>query len=373
VQRHIQAEVPSGLFLSGGVDSTLILAISRELGYRHLPVFSVANAENETSFGTRDYHFARLAARQFDAGYHEIRITNNLLTDFNSFLQHIDQPIGDSAAWLTFLLAQAAKPHIKVVLSGAGADELFAGYHRHWAYYQYLKHYSWLKPLLPALKKSAFLLPTGTSHPLRQPFRLAYKMLMHATSSRKETFVNFTAHLPAFYRQNDVYDSFPGQKNIDLYLKHALQYDQSHFLSADVLALTDRMTMQANIEARVPYLDAELSTLMASIPAGFLLKKGRKWILKEILVRKGGEIYAKRRKEGFGMPFGQWLKTTQGKPLIDLLQNRKCITYNFISFNEVNELLKAHLRGKTDYSSELWTLILVVAWIEKEFGITHTS
>jgi asparagine synthase (glutamine-hydrolysing) len=127
------------------------------------------------------------------------------------------------------------------------------------------------------------------------------------------------------------------------------------------------MTMQHSLEARLPYLDAELVKIIDGLPALSLLSKGKKWILKDILSRRGGETYVKRAKEGFGMPFGRWLRTEKGKPFIQLLTNQDNELYHTLPFGQVEQLLKAHLSGKMDYSSELWTTVVLAAWIQKEF------
>lgn len=368
LQQHLPAEVPAGLFLSGGVDSTLLLAMLQEAGIQKFPVFSVANAPADTSFGTQDYLYARKAARQYGAQYHEVEISGGLLNDFNDFVERLDQPVGDGAAWLTWILSEQAKLHVKVVLTGAGADEIFAGYHRHQAYYQYLKHYPWLSKVLPLFRRSAYLLPAGLNLPFRKHFRLLQKLFTQMNVSREQTFLNFTAHL-AFSADQLVAECLPaGETDVDSCLKGALRYDQQHFLSADVLAITDRMTMQASLEARLPFLDTQLTALLEAVPPGFLLQKGRKWILKDMLVRKGGARYASRKKEGFGMPFGKWLKSKEGKPLLELLQNRSAFAYRYTSYEEINRLLQSHMAGKSDYSSELWTALVCIAWLEKEFG-----
>jgi asparagine synthase (glutamine-hydrolysing) len=369
VKRHMPAEVPAGLFLSGGVDSTLLLALAKEAGILHLPVFSVANPAEDKSFGTSDYHFARLAARQYGAEYHELTIGSHILEGFNAFIASVDQPVGDGAAWLTYLLSQEARNQVKVILSGAGADELFAGYNRHWAYYQYLRHYNKLIKVLPALKKTALAMPAGRRFPFRKHLRLVQKMFLQANASPIQTFINFTSHLhfSSDISGNDSSDISIDEAAIDSYLQQALQYDQQHYLSADVLTITDRMTMQHSLEARLPYLDAELVKIIDGLPALSLLSKGKKWILKDILSRRGGETYVKRAKEGFGMPFGRWLRTEKGKPFIQLLTNQDNELYHTLPFGQVEQLLKAHLSGKMDYSSELWTTVVLAAWIQKEF------
>jgi asparagine synthase (glutamine-hydrolysing) len=370
VKRHIPSEVPAGLFLSGGVDSTLILALAKESGIDHLPVFSVANAAEDQSFGTQDYHFARLAARQYCAEYHELSINSHILERFSEFIGRMDQPVGDGAAWLTFLLSEKARPYVKVILSGAGADEMFAGYNRHWAYYQYLKHYNTLIKVLPALKKTAFAIPAGRKFPFRKPLRLLQKLLLQANGSPRQTFINFTAHLSLIENSHgNNYESSISMNEvaIEAYLQEALQYDQQHYLSSDVLTITDRMTMQLSLEARMPYLDAEIVKLVKVLPASFLLKNGKKWILKDILNKRGGQAYVRRAKEGFGMPFGQWLKASEGKFFIELLKNRDLIMYQTLPYQQAQHLLQAHLAGKMDYSSELWTMAVLAAWIQQKF------
>ncbi|MDO1447040.1 asparagine synthase (glutamine-hydrolyzing) [Rhodocytophaga aerolata] len=369
VKRHLPVEVPVGLFLSGGVDSTLLLALAKEAGIPHLPVFSIANNPADKAFGTKDYYYARQAARQYGAEYHELTIQNDILDDFETFVSYIDQPVGDGAAWLTFLLSKEAKAHVKVILSGAGADELFAGYNRHWAYYQYLKHYHKLVKVLPALKKTASIIPTGRQLPFRKPFRLLQKLAVQASVSPEQTFLNFTAHL-------SLGSHLPGKAPlvemdntaVEQYLQKALIYDQTNYLSADILTLTDRMTMQHSLEARLPYLDAEVVKLVKALPATFLVKNGKKWLLKDILTRIGGKAYVTRPKEGFGMPFGAWLRTTKGTPFIQLVKDKDNELYQTVSYELVERLLQAHLSGKMDYSSELWTVVLLAAWIKHHFS-----
>jgi asparagine synthase (glutamine-hydrolysing) len=378
VVRHLQADVPAGLLLSGGVDSTLLLALAREAGVTDLPVFTVAYGGEDEAHATRDHHFARQAARQYGAAYHEVPVGRRLLESFWEWLPTLDQPVGDGAAWLTWLLAQEAKKHVKVVLSGAGADELFGGYHRHWAFYQYLKRYDWLQFAAPLLGPVAAALPNHGA------WRRWHKLGTQLRARPGETFVNFTAHLPGTLLREEVAlagrNRFPqagawvgptgGGKSdfIEENLQHALRYDQRHYLPGDVLAVTDRMTMQHGLEARLPYLGGPVAGLAQSLPATFRLGAGRKWLLREVLRQQGGAPYGQRRKEGFGMPFGHWLRTPAGKPLVELLRNQESAIFDVLLYKQVNQMLRGHLSGKREYSSELWTLLVLAGWLEQEFG-----
>ena len=134
VEKQLQSDVPNGIFLSGGVDSTLLLAVAKESGIKNLPSFSVINSAEDRHFGTEDYLYARKAAALYNSEHYEISISSEILHQAEELFQQMDQPIGDSALLLTWLLSGKASEKVRVTLSGAGADEWMAGYNRHWAY-----------------------------------------------------------------------------------------------------------------------------------------------------------------------------------------------------------------------------------------------
>ncbi len=374
VVRHLQADVAAGLFLSGGIDSTLLLALAREVGVRQLPAFTITYTPEDEPYTTQDSFYARRAAGQFGADLHEVKIDRSLLENFWDWLPTLDQPIGDGAAWLTYLLSKDAKREVSVILSGAGADELFGGYNRHWAYYQYLKHYHWLRKVVPFSHRLAGRLPEVNAEG-----RLLNKLAAQLHPSPAQTYLNFTTQRfdqftfpPGFHgEQPDQLNNFHSsgqaafrEKNLVMALRH----DQQHYLPADILAITDRMTMQHGIEARLPYLDATVSAFAQSLPATFRLRHGRKWMLKSILSQLGGKTFVNRRKEGFGMPLGHWLRMDAGKPLLGLLQNQKSEIYHVLLYKDVQLMLTAHLSGKYDYTAELWTLLVLAGWLKQELN-----
>ena len=376
MKRHSQADVRAGLFLSGGVDSTLLLASAYEQGIRDLPAFTIGYSVANQPYATQDEAFARQAAKQYQADLHLIPISEQLLEQFPDWVSTLDQPVADGAAWLTYLLAQEAKKHVTVVLSGAGADELFAGYNRHWAFNQYLKYYSLLQKL-HAITKNSISARSKTSSFLQNTYygRLIYKGLLQLHPSPAHTFIRFTAGTTAFPWLGDlasqiesgfgpVLSKKPFREN---YLAAALKFDQRHYLISDVLAITDRMTMQHGIEARLPYLDDSLVALAKNIPADFLLRHGRKGLLKKILSLKNGKAYTQRRKEGFGMPMAHWLRTPAGTTVLSPLYNRSNLIYQVVDYSFVQNLIYSHLQRKTNHAAELWALALAAAWLDKEF------
>jgi asparagine synthase (glutamine-hydrolysing) len=366
LERQIQADVPWGIFLSGGVDSTLLLAGLHELGHQQIPVFSVMNSAQEKSFGTADFHFARLAARQFNAQLTEIQLDSSILTDVPRLMGLLDQPIADSAFLLTHLITKMAQPKVKVALSGAGADELFGGYNRHWAYYQWLRYYKSSQPFIAMAKKLDFLWPDGFAHPWRRYFYLGKKFIRQIVpNSPYQTFINFTKlqteGLISYNSDNQHF--IEKEKSFN-----PLDYELNHFLKSDVLALSDQMTMAHSVELRVPYLDNELVTFAQNFPWEFHLKYGKKWLLKALLDQKGGQKFTQRSKEGFGMPIGLWLRQKNAKELISNTLQENNLIFQYLNYSTVKQMFTLHLQQKQDFSSELWALIVLHYWLNHHFS-----
>lgn len=373
VEKHLRADVPVGIFLSGGIDSTLLLAMIRELGHTNFPAFTIGLSTTEGSFGSEDYRFSRLAARQFGADHQTFEIDATILQQFDEFINVLDQPIADNAALLTYYLSAQARPHIKVALSGAGADELFAGYNRHRAFYHFLNHRQQAGLFMNLFKQTARLLPTGMSHPLRKKFLLIRKLADKLEPANPtQTFRNFTTMdqqlhqtlQPAF---RAALHTTPVADQKDL-LRWSLDQDLHQYLISDILAMTDKTSMARSLEVRTPYLDNNLHAFITGLPAGTLFKNGPKWILKNILDQYQGQEVSKRPKEGFGMPLGNWLKQAPNQWLYQDLTNPQHLLFHYIDFNETQHLLQNHLKSRHDFSAELWALIVLARWLDKHFG-----
>ncbi|TAD90236.1 MAG: hypothetical protein EAY75_04605 [Bacteroidetes bacterium] len=353
LMKQTVGDVPFGIFLSGGVDSTLLLALLQRQGHTNLPAFTIAHPAKEASFGTSDAHFARLAAKQYGADLHTLEVDSSALEALPAFIDRIDQPIADGAYWLTEMLSAEARKSVKFVFSGAGADELFSGYNRHKAYHFYQRYYGLLMLGYPFLKVLGKVLPTGFAHPYRQYFRLIKKFGQDLSLSPEKTWQNFIrlSALPAP----------PVGKGMT-----GILHDQLYYLQHDVLALTDRASMLHALEVRVPYLDAEVVNYAQNIPLAYQLKHGKKWILKKILSDLGGKVYTTRRKEGFGVPIGAWLRAPVGKVYVDILQNPKSILSHYLPARYIQTLVKQHLSYQTDATAELWALLVLEMWLQRQ-------
>ena len=371
VLRHLVGDVNSGLFLSGGVDSTLLLAMIHEQGAHPVPTFSVTNSKEDATYGTRDYQYAPKAAAMYGSQHYELALSAEMLPEHSeSFIKSIDQPVGDSAAFLTYMLSAEVKKLAGVALSGAGADELFGGYHRHQAFRQYLQHYKLLTNSAGLIRKTSQYLPTGFNHPLRGQFRLLAKLGKSLHEHPAQTFQNFISREAFSSNSKQPGEGLmPGEEGFESYwLAYALRHDLLNYLPQDVLLLSDNMSMARNLEMRIPYLDLSLATYAQKLPASLKLRHGRKWILKKLLEKRGGKAFSRRSKEGFGLPLANWLRIEQGRPLCESLENSDNILFEYVNYQKVQQMLRAHQRKRTDLGADLWNLWQLSAWLEVNFS-----
>jgi asparagine synthase (glutamine-hydrolysing) len=294
---HFHAEVPVGMILSGGADSSLLLKMwHRETG-TPLHTFTA-------TFGSKyaarypDGGFAKSLAEKLHCAHHELLVTPAIVREnWEEYISTLDQPIGDSAGLLTWLIGKEAKKHVKVLISGAGADELFSGYSRHEALRKYLSNPSLVSKLAALGGGSAFL-----------PRRIA-KFLNAVSTTADLTYLNFSSlqNIPEenleqflkYYPQSD-----------DAY-KNALEWDRTYYLVNDILKIQDNAAMAHGLEGRAPYLDHGLVQMSRQLSGDqHLALKPKEWI-KELLEQEGLEKLAKRKKIGFGLPLAEWLQYEQ--------------------------------------------------------------
>jgi len=146
----------------------------------------------------------------------------------------------------------------------------------------------------------------------------------------------------------------------------ALMDDQNNYLVNDVLAITDRMSMQASIEVRMPYLDLPLSEYIQTIPSELLIKNGQKHILKNLLRLKGGKIYTQRSKEGLGLPFGAWIhKENEG--LWEFINEKEHLVFKFVTPQTITKMIREHKEHKADHTLALWSVLVLARWLEYNF------
>ncbi len=364
--QQLDAQVPLGLLLSGGVDSTLLLAIAHKEGFT-LPTYSIVNSKADKSFGTKDYYYSRMAASKYESEHHELEIDISLLDTFEEFIGSIDQPIGDSSLLMTSELSRNASKSMKILLSGAGADELFAGYNRHFAFHKYLNHKRTMDLLSPYLRPALNLLPSGFPHPLRKSFRLAKKWLKSIDSSPAKTFQNYLIFNELISANHDSKFDDPFDQESDMF-GWALKHDQNNYLISDVLALSDKASMLHGIEMRVPYLDEKLANYLAGFSPSSLIKNGRKWILKELLNKYGGRKFVNRPKEGFGLPLSNWLFDKKISHFWELFESKESIIFNYLEKSKFDFLVNQQKLKTEDHGPLLWSILVLGHWLQRNFS-----
>jgi asparagine synthase (glutamine-hydrolysing) len=368
VRVRLVSDVPFGAFLSGGMDSSLVTALmARNLG---APVKTFTIGFKEAAFDeTAD---ARLVARHVGAEHHELVVEADAVGLMDELVWYLDEPFGDSSAIPTYLVARLAAQHVKMVLSGDGGDELFAGYERY-RKYQSLDRLSRVPFNLAArcLCTAGRMLPAGLGvrlqrigARLRMPFPERY--LTGVATSPAET---ANALLARDYGARDLFagvrtayertDIAPG-------LERLLAGDIATYLLDDILVKVDRMTMANSLEARAPLLDHELVEFAARLPLHLKYRGGAgKHLLRHVARDLLPPSTLRKRKQGFGIPLARWFRHDLKELAQDLFASRSFRERGIFDATAVRRCLEQHLAARHDHSEQLWLLLSFELWARR--------
>lgn len=367
VRLRLIADVPLGAFLSGGVDSSAVVATMARLSSGPVKTFSIG-------FPDKDYDeldYARQVARKFGTDHHELIVDPNVLSVIDDLAWYLDEPFGDSSAIPTYMVSKLASEHVTVVLSGDGGDELFAGYDR---YLKERKERRLAKIPSPIRKIAGFagkLMPEGLK---------GRNFLRHLAFDGAERYLDanilFREAEKAALFQPDAYQFIhredprsiwrPVLDNKRTHWLSLLQYmDTKSYLPNDILTKVDRMSMAHSIEARVPLLDHKLVEFAATIPPELKLKgKTTKYIFKKAFEGILPKEILQRRKQGFAIPLGRWFRGQLSLYVRDLLLSRKSLERGLFSKSYIERLIKMNDRGRS-LDLQLWTLITFELWCRR--------
>ena len=365
VKLRLVSDVPLGAFLSGGLDSSLIVALMRRHSNSAIKTFSIG-FEGDDSFDETPY--AEKVARHLATEHMSFLVKPETLSLLPELVWHHDQPFADSSAIPTYLVSKLTREQVTVALTGDGGDELFAGYERFYAAELMRKLRSMPAPILRGAAGLLRHLPEGTGY--YDALKRARRFLRAATLELDEAYFDlvrvFSAELLA--------EIGPGADASSMKLNCQLSAGQPHpiarlveanmetYLRDDLLIKADRCSMQASLEARAPFLDHQLAEFAATIPFNLKLKGSRtKYILKE--AARGllpGEII-ERKKHGFGVPLGAWLRRDM-EPVRDVLLSRRARERGLLNAAAVERLIAEHEAGRRDYSRQLWAMLTLEEW-----------
>ncbi len=373
VQRMLISEVPLGVFLSGGIDSSAVAALAREATGR-VKTFSIG-------FQDRTYDessHARLVARELGTEHHEELLDPRAsLEVLDPVVDQLDEPLGDAAILPTYLLSRYARQSVTVVLTGEGADELLAGYPTYPAHAVAARL---PRPLARVASWMVNRMPVSTSYlsldfKLKRFFRHATEPAMPrhfhwmgsftAEDKRRMYTSSFQASLPHEATWRPLEEHRAELAGLDLV--EGIQHLDLHFyLPDDLLVKLDRATMAVSLEGRVPYLDHTLVELLARVPMPLKLRgMSGKRLLKQAMKDSLPASILKRPKKGFGIPVAQWLKTDL-KPLLDrCLEPERLRRQGLFDPAFLGRMVQQHLAGKVDHRKPLWTMLMFQLWHER--------
>jgi asparagine synthase (glutamine-hydrolysing) len=367
VKSHLVADVPLGAFLSGGVDSTAVVAHMAAEHGGSVKTFSIGF--EEPAYDERPY--ARLAAERLGTDHHELVVRPDSVDRIASIVAYFDEPFADASAIPTYFVSRLAAGHVKVVLSGDGGDEIFAGYERYAVDWR-RRHWSALRRLGVAPLAAAL------SHAL--PEATPGKGYLHAMSlPRVERYVHDVRHFApahlgalldgpaaAALRRAGM-DGFAAQvaRGRSLAFPGRLQcLDLETYLPGDILTKVDRMSMAHSIEARVPLLDHRLVEFAAALPGRYTLNGGRgKYLFKKVLHGLVPDAILTRAKKGFSVPLAYWFRDGLADFLGDHLLGPGARSREYVRRAPVERLFELYRRtGRRGYLDQLWTLVVLELW-----------
>lgn len=362
VKSHLISDVPLGAFLSGGVDSSLIVAMMSKL--TNVPVRTYSVGFN--NFASSELPYAKVVADQYKTNHHELVVEEGRFAEYLEKLTWIrDSPLSEPADIPLHLLSQMARNDVKVLLSGEGSDELFAGYPKY-AYDRFAPVVSllpkqiaqWLGRVLPgrfrrfevALRSLCEKDPADRWAQWFSPFTKTEKLALFIDSSLAQDFENPTAQYVKRAHGCSLLDGI-------------LYTDCKIWLPDNLLDRGDRMTMGASVECRVPFLDHEVVEFAFSLPESVKVKAfARKWQVKQVALRYLPECIVNRPKVGFSVPLAQWFRGKLRDMCYDRIRDNNSLVGQLLSQQEIEKVLDSHCSYRKDNSLKIWTLLGLAIW-----------
>lgn len=384
VRIRLRSDVPFGVFLSGGVDSSGVASwMSRHLDR---PVQAFTASFREDSYN--ELRYARMAADATGAELHEHVIDANAALLLPTIVAHAEEPTADSSMVAVYHLAQFARQHVTMVLSGDGADDMLAGYETHQAYYIQRAYHA-----LPRLLRQGVIRPIVESLPTSfekvsleskakrfvaagdldwQAAHASWRLIF-SPAERRRLLAPLRGHPEAAADAVDLYKTWFSRTNARDPLNQMLYVDTRLYLPADMLVKIDRMTMAHGLEAREPYLDYRVVELCARLPVSLKLHRLRhkKHILKQVLRGRVPDPVLFRKKQGFNVPKAHWIRGGLRDFVNDVLSPARIAAMNVLDAAVVGELVESHFTGRRDRSHEIWSLLVLSLWFD-QFGAART-
>ena len=380
ISSHLLSDVRVGGFLSGGIDSSLIMAKMAELSPEQVPSFSIGVEES----GFNELPFAKMVSDKYNLEAHSEVVSADLIELIPDMVYHLDEP-ADPYGVGVFLASRLAHKHVKVVLTGDGADECFGGYDRFFG--QRLADYYSMMPepirkhvigrLIKLIPESYGYKSFGQKAKWLNEMSFFEKGDRYANSMSTLRFT--TAHKNNLFSQSSMADIRCLNSNEKI-LEHFNADNAEHvvdcMLSTDImtrlpdhlLTVSDRMTMAHSLESRAPFVDYKMVEFAASLPASHKVHGSKlKYILRQVAAKHLPHELVERKKQGFGFPLGPWLKNELSSFMRALFAESRFVEIGVFNKDCIDQLVDEHVSGKTDHNYRLWMLINLEFWYRMYF------
>lgn len=377
VKIRMEADVPLGAFLSGGIDSSLVVSLMQSQSSLPIKTFTIGFEEEKFDESIQ----AREIARYLGTDHTELTVTSQEAQDTIPLLsQMVDEPFGDASLIPTFLVAKLAKQKLTVSLSGDGGDELFCGYPRYHLGQKFLSRFGSWNPqaketLAFGLQKipqpvwNRLLSRTGWTTPGEKINKFAEAL---TTQNALELYQKLTSHFDPPNQITQETQEPPtlltqATPLLENPIELMMALDLITYLPDDILVKVDRATMAVSLEGRMPLLDHRLVELAWSFPLDWKLRNGQgKWILKRVLKNYLPESLFERPKMGFSVPVGDWIRGPLRDWAEELLKESKIKSQGFLKAGPVRELWEDHLQGRRNHQHKLWDILMYQDWLSHQ-------
>lgn len=379
IERRMIADVPLGVFLSGGVDSTIVAATMAKISRNRIKTFSVGFKNKRYDESDR----ARIVAEHIGSEHHEYILDyNDLLGQIDNIILNYDEPFADASCLPTYFISSQTVKHVKVALTGDGGDEVFGGYNKY-LLHSYGEIY---KNSLPGFLRNYIIKPLlNTSKIRRKDSRSKLvKIRKMIESIQSDSLTNHLNIIALGFKQSELLKvvnkkyarnyieilkdkiMFPTSENVDK-IKLARYIDKQTSLEGDMLVKVDRASMLCSLECRAPFLDHKLIELTYQIQDDFLIKgNNKKKILKDTFKDLLPAGFFDAPKSGFEIPIADWLRNELKQDLINTLSIENMDMHGFFNTKYVLQLIDEHLNKGIDHSWQIWTLFCFEKWYNKE-------
>jgi len=370
INKRLMSDVPLGAFLSGGIDSSTVVALMSHFSEEPVNTFTVTY---ERHFGINEDHYAQMVAERFQTNHHLFQLTpDNFFSSIRTLLDFAEEPIVDPAAIALYHIARLARKQAIVILSGEGGDEIFAGYYLYYLMqwienirkllpHSILQMFPYFSKLTPGLKFQKY------ADWLALPIENRYQGISnHLTASIKKEFYTDDFYKSRGSYLEQIFSSYFARldPNADS-IKKMLYIDTKTWLVDDLLLKADKMTMAASVELRVPFLDYRIVEFSASLKSNYkIVQKEGKYILKNLMKDRLPHQIISRRKMGFPVPTKAWFNQDLIREVEKCLLDHQLLKSGFLNRRFIEKIIKQHKNQAADHSWLIFSLLVLQTWFE---------